>query len=334
MSKKINYLTFSLLVCLLFSCNGHNKFIGKKFLLTPVGAPTLAIYDEVSKNKEVETTSTTTEVSSALLTNDYKYLIFDAITAQNLIKTKKSNYTFLKLLTGGNFHLIGINKNKDDLPTKEDYIIGFGSENNIPVKAFRKLYSEAVNDNDNEIKTFDEMASNITDLSTLIKAMDSSGKIGENKIDWIFIAQPALFTLLSAKTSDGEFLPFKSLATVDIDIRNTFKEKFNSDYIPQAGLFVNNYYYDENKEEVATFSSKVDQYLNDAIYDSSKVVDSINSYSNDLNEQKARFGYNSKVINALQGQKEGKYLNQFGIVDPKSNYTLDKMDEFVKLLNN
>lgn len=330
---------FSLiLLSLSVSCgnNRTNKFKGNKFLLSPVGAPTLAIYDEVSKNKEVETTSETTEVSSALLVDNYKYLVFDSTTALKMINNKKSNYKFLKLLTGGNFHLIGINKKEGDLPKKDDFILGFGNENNVPVQAFRKLYSEAINDENNEKKTFDLTCSNITELSTLLKAMNSEGKIGENKIDWVFIAQPALFSLLNTKDESNNYLPFKTLATVDINVKDAFKAKFNTNYIPQAGLFVNQDFYNENEEEVTNFSKNIDTYLNNAIYDVSKVVDSINSFSQNANEQKARFGYTSNIVKALQSKKtvENKdvYSNQFGIVDPSDNYSINDLTEFLNII--
>lgn len=298
---------------LLVGCSSTSE--PENFLLMPSGAPTLALYEEVALNNEVIVTTNTNEVKDNFVANNYKYLIFDCINGITFQNQNKSNYEFVSLLTGGNFHLIGINKTLDDIPTNDDYIVGFGNESLIPNKVYTKLYQDAPMDN---------LFASVTDLSSYLKSIDAEGKVNNQQIDWIFIAQPSLFSLRSSNSD------FNNLVKngVDINIKDKFKELYNVDYIPQAGLFVNKTYKENHQYEVAAFKNKVDQMLADALNNPTKVKETMHSYSEDLQTQAARYGFNENIMFNLQNNS----ANQFGIVDPTVNFTIDDINSFLNIL--
>lgn len=298
---------------LLVGCSSTSE--PENFLLMPSGAPTLALYEEVALNNEVIVTTNTNEVKDNFVANNYKYLIFDCINGITFQNQNKSNYEFVSLLTGGNFHLIGINKTLDDVPTNDDYIIGFGNESLIPNKVYTKLYQDAPMDN---------LFASVTDLSSYLKSIDAEGKVNNQQIDWIFIAQPSLFSLRSSN-SDFDNLVKNG---VDINIKDKFKELYNVDYIPQAGLFVNKTYKENHQDEVTAFKDKVDQMLADALNNPTKVKETMHSYSEDLQTQAARYGFNENIMFNLQNNG----ANQFGIVDPAVNFTIDDINSFLNIL--
>lgn len=298
---------------LLVGCSSTSE--PENFLLMPSGAPTLALYEEVALNNEVIVTTNTNEVKDNFVANNYKYLIFDCINGITFQNQNKSNYEFVSLLTGGNFHLIGINKTLDDVPTNDDYIVGFGNENLIPNKVYTKLYQDAPMDN---------LFASVTDLSSYLKSIDAEGKVNNQQIDWIFIAQPSLFSLRSSN-SDFDNLVKNG---VDINIKDKFKELYNVDYIPQAGLFVNKTYKENHQDEVDAFKNKVDQMLKDALNNPTKVKETMHSYSEDLQTQAARYGFNENIMFNLQNNS----ANQFGIVDPAVNFTIDDINSFLNIL--
>lgn len=310
---KRKFLTFLACSFLLTGCNS-NQIEVNNFLLMPSGAPTLALYEEVATNKELVVTTNPNEVKDNFVSNNYKYLVFDAINGINFAKNNKSNYEFVTLLTGGNFHLVGINKTINDIPEESDYIVGFGNENLIPNKVFSKLYN---------VKT-DNLFASVTDLNSYLMSINEEGKVNNQIIDWIFIAQPALFSL---KNNSSSFSKLYS-NSIDINIRELFKEKYNINYIPQAGLFVNKNYLNSNGSDVESFKNKVDIMKNDALYNIDKVKSSMNSYSNDLKVQQSRYGFNENIAYNLQ--KDGQ--NEFGIVDPKDNFTIEDINSFLNIL--
>ncbi len=306
------------LIGLLASCdsleNITTSFNGTHFLLMPTGAPTLALFDSVANNNEVETTSTTTEVRDMFLSDNYKYLVFDATQASSLITNNDSNYTFVKLLTAGNFHLIGINKDTNAVPTEDDYIIGYGAETSVPVQTYNLLFPDAPIDN--------LFTSGVGDLTTYLAGLDYQGKVGDQQIDWIIIAQPSLYIL-----SMVEGMPLSTLATVDYNVNDLFYAEYGVN-IPQAALFVHEDYYLTYTDEVNSFLDYVDLQLYLALNDADFVYDTITSYSDTVVMQTARFGYYADIAKALQADG----ANQFGIVDPDLEYTSEDLQVFLNIL--
>lgn len=307
-------LPIALFSFLLSSCNTTYKNV-ESFLLMPSGAPTLALYEEVATNNSLIVTTSPNEVKDNFLSNNYKYLVFDVINGIKFEQNNNSNYTFLSLLTGGNFHLIGLNKTITDKPKNNDYIVGFGNENLIPNRVYNKLYNDA---------PVDYLLPSINDLKNYLNSIDEEGKVASNKIDRIFIAQPALFALSNSNEN------FKNLLnnSININMREEFNKIFDQKYIPQAGLFVNKKYLEKNKEEVLSFKEKVNKMQLNAIINPVSIKETIHNYSEDLSKQTERFGYNENI--AFNLQKDNK--NLFGIVNPNDNFSLEDINSFLNIL--
>lgn len=312
MKKSLIFYSFSTSLLLIVSC-GRTDTINYS-LLMPSGAPTLAIAEEVATNKNVIVTTNTNQVKDNFASNTYSYLVFDAINGINFEKNNVSNYEFVSLLTGGNFHLIGLNKKSLNEMKDEDYIIGFGNNNLIPNKIYNLLFKN---------REIDYLLPNITDLKNYISAIDQDGYINNLKIDWIFIAQPALFVLKSSSQNFSSIME----NSLDINIREYFNAIYNMDYIPQAGLFVNKTFKQENPKLHEEFLTKIKSLQLDAINSPEKIKSILHSYSEDLSIQTEKFGFNENIAYYLQ-----KNNNQFGIVDPNFNSNMNYIDSFLELL--
>ena len=323
MKRSTKFLLPLLLISSLTSCssNSYHFFRGDGYIIMPSGAPTLAIFNEVSINEEVIIETTTSNVLAQFASNEYKYIIFDANQGLNQIETNNANYTFIKLLTGGNFHLVKLNPEAGTYPTNNDYVLGFGTDQQIPNKVYNKLFPNA---------PFDYAFNNgVSDLQGALKGIDENGYLGignaRNQIDWVFIAQPALFGLIN---STPNFKALYEVSACDYLVTNLVQEQFNYDYIPQAGLFVNTSYYNNNREEVVNFLNYVEFQLNLALNHPEVVRDVMNEYSENLEAQQSRFGFNANIAYALQSNS-----NQFGIVDPNYEFNYNDLKDFNEFLN-
>ena len=111
-------------------------------LITPTGAPTLPAYKAmISEDVKVISPTDNTSIPSYLSKGDADFVIFDAGNAQKVLNKAGDNakFEFVKMLTGGNFHLLGFNKTENDVPSQDDMIFGF-MEQSTPGILFRNIY--------------------------------------------------------------------------------------------------------------------------------------------------------------------------------------------------
>ena len=109
MTKKLIFLP--LIGLMLSSCG--DKPLNEIKVITPSGAPALAFYDQ-GLNPNLTIDSTPTNVAAQLQKNEYDVVIFDSINGlKSLKKNNNTNYALGRIITGGNFFLVGINKEAD-----------------------------------------------------------------------------------------------------------------------------------------------------------------------------------------------------------------------------
>lgn len=92
--------------------------------VSPAGAPTLAFYDQ-GDNANFVTETTPTNVAAQLQKNEYDAVVFDSISGLKSVKAKNTNYVLAKLITGGNFYLVSIDKEEDAMPSECEVIVPF-----------------------------------------------------------------------------------------------------------------------------------------------------------------------------------------------------------------
>lgn len=280
-------------------------------MLSPAGAPNLAVYSKVLTTSSL-TTTTPADIPAQLLdTNSfYNYVVFDAVNALKLVKANKAKYTFLGLLTSGNYHLVGFNQEVDAVPAIGDHFVSFG-KGLMTDEIMKFLVPEAY-----------ESGSTINYLETGVSAVAQkliAGRDGEYTSYWALIAEPALQNVLN---KNNKVKDYKNCTTW---IKEKTDGKF--DFIPQGGLFVKNSYYESSLTNVNNFMVQVKKDMTNAINNPTKVIEDITNSKMTSDDFTKKFGFNSSLIDPLQKNSS----NLFGISDPKGLIGGDKAINTTKI---
>lgn len=287
---------FFSIVCLLGSCSGKTSDVIKT--ISPKGAPTLAYFDQ-GKNENFITSGTPTNVLAELQKNEYDFVIFDSITGLKSIKKNNANFKLAKIITGGNFYLVSINKVPDEsgnvpLPGENDKVISFG-QNLIPDVVYSKLCADYwhISNKANYVNGVEDA------LAVLV-----SGKYSGGNADYVFISEPALTNALNNKeaTTYGKINIVKN-------IQQEWKNYSGQDGLAQAGLFVNNESYSKKKDELEKYVVSLNERIDIAINEPEKAIEALNQFG-DNKAQQSKFGFTSNHVSLLQSNKQ----NRFGLV--------------------
>lgn len=283
--KKNFFTSLFLLTILLTSC-GDKKNVDIK-IISPSGAPSAAFYT-YAKDANFETNSTPANVGAQLQANNYGAVAFDFYNGLKSIKKNNGNYKLARIITGGNLYLVGIGKENE--PTKDDYIVSFG-QGLLPDMVYRKIYGD-------EIADATKYVNGVSEVTPILK----TGKHNNNPVDYVLIAQPALFA--AKNTSE-----VKDKIHIVANLRDKWENISGSKMIPQAGLFINQTEYNNNRNAYKDFLNKVDENINNCINSPESLKNGILE-AGDENAQKAKFGFSANV--AFNVQKENQ--NGFAFV--------------------
>ena len=297
----------------------HNQTLDYTMLM-PSGAPTLPLYYEILK-EEVEVTTTPTDIPVQFNTSEYDYLVFDSTKATNFTNKDDAKYSFKMMLTGGNFHVLGFDKEKDSVPQEGEYILSFQKDSTSD-KAFKNVFGDIIP----ATNYFDA----INVLQTHLTTMDGNFEISGTKIDWTVVSEPQRTNLMNIWAKNG----IDTSKIIDIDLQKAFKEHnptYEFDYIPQAALYVNKEYEAEHPEQVEKLITRVQESVTNVIENPNDVAKAIeeSEIGTDTTAQTAQFGFTTEIMKEVQ--KDGK--NGFGIVPSKDDLDLKFDDGAVKLFN-
>lgn len=314
MIKKLVLLPATLL--LLSSC-GQNEDTSEIKFISPTGAPALAFYDQ-GANENYSTFSTPSLVAAELQKSDYDCIIFDSVTGLASIKKNNADYKLLKIITAGNFYLVSIDKDADangnyELPDEDDVVVSFG-QGNIPDLVYNRLCDDYW-----KIKTNVEYVGDggVKDAGAVL----STGKFNNKEVDYVFIAEPVLTSVMNNKEAD-------TYGKVHIvkDIRAEWKNYSGQDGLAQAGLFVSKNALEHKKSKLTDFVVHMNSSIQIAIDDPNSAADTMNAYGS-LTEQASRFGFNANTVKAVQGNNK----NGFGLLSPSKqvdvNAFLEKLGQ-------
>lgn len=306
MNKKILFSTLLLSVIALAGCskpnNGNSESIRDDYKLSfiaPSGAPTIAFYDAASEGM-LTTNSVPANVGAQLQNDLYDGVVFDFYNGLKSIKNNQCDYELVRIITGGNFYLVGFNKEK--APTKDDYIVSFG-QNLLPDLVYKSIYGE-------EIAAATKYVNGVADIGGIME----SGLHNGNQVDYVLVAQPVLFSKLSSS-------PIKSQLKVVASLRDEWFEKTGQTAIPQAGLFINKTKYSEHTSVFNGFLDEFEDAINTCIEDPATMKAGIESVG-DVEAQKALFGFTSTV--AYNVQKDN--ANGFALVSSEDHAKLNIQD--------
>lgn len=316
--KKLFLSAFVFLTVFSTSCQTISKQEEAKVkILLPSGAPTLPSYSFIENNL-ADVVSDPTVIPAEFSKGEYPFIVFDSTKAQKILDNQGENakYEFAKMLTGGNFYLVGFNKNNEEVQ-KDDTVYGF-MEASTPGMLFKSIY-------DTKAK-FDYNANSIADLATVLSTIDNNYKVSGKIIDWAVVAEPALSKLTNAFAKKK--LNY-TISNLQEKFYTKYEGKWDKHYICQAGLFVNKDFKEKNnssyKSVMNTYKTSIDNLFNN--FDST-----LKCFSDKYTSQSFTntFGFTLELLSKVQGENSKK--NGFGVVPNSVSFNTEDIKKFNSLL--
>lgn len=300
-SLTITLFSLALAACAPSGGSSQTTPLDIKFI-SPSGAPSIIFYEE-ALNGKLETNSTPSIVGAQLQKDEHTGVVFDFYNGLKSIKTNNADYKLARIITGGNFYLVGINNT--DAPTKDDYIVSFG-QGLLPDLVYRSIYGD-------EIADATHYVPGVGDAGAVLEAGLHEG----NQVDYVLVAQPVLFSKMSTSS-------IKDSLTVVASLRDLWKDKTGQDAIPQAGLFINQTQYKNHSQQIDDYLESLEDSVMTCIEDPTTMKQKIEEVG-DADAQKAMFGFTSAV--AFNVQKDN--ANGFALVSTEEADTID-IDAFLE----
>ena len=304
--KKI--LTLLLVLVVMCGCTANNNSTQRKAvedvtIVTPKGAPVLAFYDQIENENY---TRVAADAISALWTGDQSpdVLVVDLTSGLKAI-ANGAEYKLASIITFGNFYLASTGNDENETMDADDRIVLFGNENMLPSKIWHYLFG-----ND-----YDQSLVYVADAQQAAAALISGKDLEANDVDYVFLAQPALFGALKQNEK----------ASLYKDIQQEYKDKSGKDMI-QAAVFVRN---DLDPETTNEFLNNLETSINAAIENPEMVLEKLSVYKDD--EATAQYGFNPTVVVNVFKQKNAAGINAMGLGFKRAIDIKEDIDAFVSL---
>lgn len=310
--KKVTFVSILSVIFMLSGCTKNNNADNYLKILTPSGAPSLAFYDQ-SKNSHFETTTNTSLVKASLLTNDYGYIVFDFYNGLKTFKnnpnySKENDFKLARIITGGNFHLVGINKTGK--PDSTSRIISF-SKGSLPDLVYKNVYGDDIYNNTIHLAN-----------NSQVNAVLQSGLYNGEKVDYCLISEPAL-----TGTMNNQSAATYGKLNIISSLRDDWKTKTGQNAIPQAGLFIRQDYYNSHKkyydDQLGLLEERIDITLDNPDIFKERIKKDIPN----IEDQKALFGFTADLAFKVQDKNN----NGFAFISEKDHKTLS-IESFLKSL--
>ena len=295
--KKL-YKLSSLALLALTACNHAGNPNGLK-IITPTGAPAFAFYKH-AKSANFETNDTPNNILASMTeAGDKDIVVIDTTSGLSAI-AQGAPFKIAATITSGNFYLVGTGNDENKTLDVGDKIVLFG-QNKIPDKMFHYIF-------ENEHDQYIEYVPAVIDAATCLAG--GKNKATGSTIDYVFIAQPAIYNL---EVKKGK--PFET----KIDIQDLYYDKAN-DPIMQASVFIKN---TVKKADAKAFLKS----LEDDIYDALLEPELFVTYIDALGENAAKkFGATGAIVKAVTEQRNALGLNYLDAYENKS-----AVDNFISL---
>ncbi len=268
-------------------------------VLTPKGAPALAVLPLLEKNAEEVTTVDGSEILQAALVNpnpEYDVIIAPSNLGATLASNGKTTYKMLALVTWGNLYLVG----ESEESLNEGSIALFG-EGAVPGLVFEETMKDL---------TIEKVYYN--------SVADAQAALLSGKSNSAMLAEPAASATIAKAKESGKELK------IITDLQTKWKELNGNEGYPQAALFVIQEKYDENPEIYDQMISDISEFItNTKDSDKEELVTLVDKYGVDVlgipngNLAKATFDrMNVNVVYASEYEDELKtFLKLFKIED-------------------
>ncbi len=274
-------------------------------IVTPKGAPVLAFYDQIGNENY---TRVTADAISALWTGDQSpdVIVVDLTSGVKAIENGAA-YKLASIITFGNFYLASTGNDENETMDVDDKIVLFGNENMLPSRLWHYLYGT----------DYDGSLLYEADAGAAAAAL-ASGKYSDGTdVDYVFLAQPALFASLKKNEN----------AKIYADIQEEYKNKSGLDMI-QAAVFV------KNSVDEATgnaFLENLKASIQAAVDNPELVAEGLSVYTDD--EATAQYGFNPAVVVNVFKQKNALGMNAMGLGYAKAIDIKSDIDAFLSIFS-
>ena len=274
-------------------------------IIAPTGAPALCFYKEVL-NSNFETNSKPKNIISMMTKESNKdIVIIDTVSGIKAINTG-APYLLASNITFGNFYIASTGNDEDNIISQDDVIVLFG-EKQTPDYIFHYIYG-------NEFDSMIEYVASVQDAAKCL--VSGKNLITDSKVDYVFIAEPALSKVLNNKNA-----PTYGKSSVYINIQDEDKKKSNNLSLVQASVFVKN---TSDRKLVDAYLDNLKDDINLAISSPEVVKDSLNKLSNE--EATSLFG-----INGDEAFQVISNNNAMGLGYIKAKENKGAIDKFISL---
>ena len=272
-------------------------------IVTPTGAPVLAFYDQIANENYSRVAA---EAISALWTGDASpdILVVDLTSGIKAI-ANGADYKLGAIITFGNFYLASTGNDKDETMDTEDKIVLFGNENMLPSKIWHYLFGEE----------YDSSLIYEGNAQTAAAALASGKASDGTDVDYVFLAQPAMFAALKKNEN----------AKLYMDIQEEYKKKSGLDMI-QAALFINNRV---DQETADAFLKERETAINAVIENPELASEGLSVYKDE--EAVAQYGFNPAVVVNVLKQKNALGGNAMGLGFKRAVDIKDDIDTFLSV---
>ena len=296
------------ILCLLLSlcgCSKKDEVIDTSSLsiVCPKGAPVLAVYDYIGNDNF---TRVSADAISALWTGDNSpdVLVVDITSGIKAI-SNGADYKLGAVITFGNFYLASTGSDENNVMDEDDKIVLFGNENMLPSKIFHYLFGSE----------FDSNLIYEADAQTAAGALASAKASQGSDVDYVFLAQPALFASLKKNEN----------ASIYLDIQEEYKNKTGQDMI-QAAVFINN----RVEENIANkFLEELNESIEKGLNDHELIKNGLSVYSEE--EALAEYGFNPDVILNVLNMNNALGNNAIGLGYKKAIDIKEDIDSFINV---
>ena len=225
---------------------------GDLSIATPTGAPALAFY-RYAKIDNFETNSVPTNIVAMMNKGEKDVVVLPTNAGVQAIVNKNAPYKIGATITFGNFYIVSMNNDDNQVMDASDTILLF-QKNNVPDKIFHYVYGNALDSALHYVNAVSDAA------SAIIGGKFTDPELGTDLVpNYVMIAEPALTNVLSKKGN---------AVSVYANVQEEYKKKSSNAELFQASIFINN---NVNVDKATCFLEDIKKDIEDAISDPSKM---------------------------------------------------------------
>lgn len=262
--------------------------------LTPVGAPTLAFYDQGANENWLSTATPASFMPEAFASSNYDAVVFDGVSGLNLIKknSDKTKMRFSRWINELGFYVVSRKHTKEETATwNASWTIDAFVETGNSSKAFMSL-AENVFNWKGLSSTKAETGSKTVTFEAGVSEV--AANVATNGFDFYVVADP-VYTTLKGKMGDNLHLIY--------DLQEEWAKAHDGAKIPSAALFVNSASMSAHPAAMTSFLDATEERIANLIDHPEVAQTALNAYESATkdaeNDVETRFGIGAGIVSSL-----------------------------------